>query len=154
MQGGRQLLPTAGMSQGGPWQSRSFGVRRLSGHEPNAMGSMAGFRRPNLDPAWSGSALSAIAICQPAVGGGWPRGKRPCPLDPWPLVYADCREGPELRGSLHRPGATRHPWRDAPFCGHPDRAPATLTLPSARQTASGHMCKSKEQQRRGPPSGR
>ncbi len=35
----------------------------------------------------------------------------------------------ECRAALHRPGATRHPWRDAPFCGHPDRAPAPVTPP-------------------------
>jgi hypothetical protein len=45
------------------------------------------------------------------------------------LAYADCREGPELRAALHRPGATRHPWRDAPSPGHPDRSPAT-NIPS------------------------
>jgi hypothetical protein len=51
----------------------------------------------------------------PPANGGGPRGKS--------------REGPAFRAALHRPGATRHPWRDAPFCGHPDRAPAPVTPP-------------------------
>ena len=70
-----------------------------------------------------------MTICQPAVWRGRQGGIRPCPLDPGPLVYADCREGPELRAALHRPGATRHPWRDAPSYGHPDRAPAPFNPP-------------------------
>jgi hypothetical protein len=77
----------------------------------------------------AGSALSAGAIYQPAVGGGGPRGKRPPPWQSRARVYADCRESPGLCGSLHRPGATRHPWRDAPCCGHPDRAPIAFTPP-------------------------
>jgi hypothetical protein len=68
-----------------------------------------------------------MTICQPAVWRGRQGGIRPCSLDPGPLAYADCREGPELRAALHRPGATRHPWRDAPSPGHPDRSPATCT---------------------------
>jgi len=72
---------------------------------------------------------SAGAFCQPAVGRGRQGGIRPCPLDPWPLAYADCREGPELRAALHRPGATRHPWRDAPSPGHPDRSPVPFIPP-------------------------
>ena len=77
----------------------------------------------------SGSALPTLAICPPAADGGGPRGKRPPPWQSRAQVYADCREGPELRAALHRPGATRHPWRDAPFCGHPDRSPAPFTPP-------------------------
>ena len=88
-----------------------------------------------LGSGLAGSALSAAAICQPAVGGGGPRGKRPPPWQSRAQVYADCRESPSLRAVLHRPGATRHPWRDAPSPGHPDRSPPTITLPSARQTA-------------------
>jgi len=34
MQGGRQLLPAAWMSQGGPWQSRALGVCRRRGMSP------------------------------------------------------------------------------------------------------------------------
>ncbi len=80
-------------------------------------------------PDLAGSALSAEAICQPVVGGGGPRGKRPPPWQSRARVYADCRESPGLWDSLHRPGATRHPWRDAPCCGHPDRAPIPFTPP-------------------------
>ena len=89
-------------------------------------------------PGWgliylgSGLAGSALAGCCDLPTCRWrgrQGGKRPCPLDPWPLVYADCREGPAFRAALHRPGATRHPWRDAPFCGHPDRAPPPVTPP-------------------------
>ncbi len=36
------------------------------------------------------------------------------PLDPWPWVYADCRESPSRRAALHRPGASRQGWRVAP----------------------------------------
>ena len=66
-----------------------------------------------------------MPTCRLAGAG---QGGKGLPLgNPGPLAYADCREGPELRGCLHRPGATRHPWRDAPFYGHPDRAPAPTT---------------------------
>ena len=65
----------------------------------------------------------------PPANGGGPRGKRPPPWQSRARVYADCRESPALRAALHRPGATRHPWRDAPFCGHPDLAPPPVTPP-------------------------
>jgi len=89
-------------------------------------------------PGWGLIYLGSDLIRFRPVGwGDWPTcrwrgrqgGKRPCPLDPWPLVYANCREGPGLWDSLHRPVATRHPWRDAPCCGHPDRAPPAFTPP-------------------------
>jgi hypothetical protein len=67
--------------------------------------------------------------CSPAANGGGPRGKMPPPRQTPAPAYADSRDGPALRAALHRPGATRHPWRDAPFCGHPDRAPPPVTPP-------------------------
>jgi hypothetical protein len=76
---------------------------------------------------------SARAVPALAPNRGRDNQSRPNPdLAPWQsraLAYADCREGPELRIALHRPGATRHPWRDAPSYGHPDRAPATCNPP-------------------------
>jgi hypothetical protein len=74
-----------------------------------------------------------MASCPPAAG----QGGKGLPLDnPGPDRVptagkapgfgssSTSRESPGLRVVFHQPGATRHPWRDAPFCGHPDRAPA------------------------------
>jgi hypothetical protein len=96
--------------------------------------------RPGWGLIYLGSGLAGSAL----VGWGdlptcrWrgrQGGKRPCPLDPWPLVYADCRDSPAFWAALHRPGATRHPWRDAPFAviltAHRLQSPQ----PTARQTA-------------------
>jgi hypothetical protein len=137
------------MSQGGLWQSRSFGVRRLSGHEPKAMGSMAGFRVPDLDPAWSGSAPSAEAIGQPAVGGGGLRTEAAVLNNPAAGRMPAVGKAPS--SGILSTGQERHaiPGVTLPFAviltAHRLRSP----LPSARQTASGLGGKSNEQKQVG-----
>ncbi len=89
----------------------------------------------NSNERLNGELLVRAALCRQwrlanlPLGGGGPRGKRPPPWQSRARAYADCREGPELRIALHRPGATRHPWREAPSYGHPDRAPAPFNPP-------------------------
>ena len=60
----------------------------------------------------------------------------------WPLTILRlgvCRLSgrPRAPGFSSPAGATRHPWRDAPFCGHPDRAPATFTPPPGPTDGAG-----------------
>ena len=58
------------------------------------------------------------------------QGGKGLPLgNPGPVAMADCRESPSLWMGLHRPGATRHPWRDAPLRRPPDGSPAPSPPP-------------------------
>ena len=53
---------------------------------------------------------------------------------------------PLAPGRSPPPGATRHPWRDAPFCGHPDRAPATAAPSTGPADGFGFGCHCNEQE--------
>jgi len=85
----------------------------------------------------SGSALPTLAICPPAVNGGGPRGKRPPPWQSRARVFADCREGPELRAAStgREPHAIPGVTLPLPVILTAHRLHSTR--PSARQTASG-----------------
>ena len=94
--------------------------------------------KPSLRHPWLRSPLG-LSLPSRQIGAGI---INPVQTPIWPLtilrlVYAGCRESPGLRDSLHRPGATRHPWRDAPSYGHPDRAPAPFTPPPGPADGTG-----------------
>jgi hypothetical protein len=96
------------------------------GERRRAKGEKAALRHP-----WLRSPLG-LSLPSRQIGAGiinpvqtpiWPLG------NPWPWRMPTVGKASECRAAFHRPGATRHPWRDAPFCGHPDRAPAPFTPP-------------------------
>jgi hypothetical protein len=128
-------------------RARALAIGRRLGWAESNTGDMAGRGRSyslwsnrdfgfgnRLDPVPPGKRWRSGSS---AANGGGPRGKRPPPWQSRARVYADCREGPALWAALHRPGATRHPWRDAPFCGHPDRAPPPVTPPRGPTDGAG-----------------
>ena len=85
----------------------------------------------------SGSALPTLAICPPAVDGGGPRGKRPPPWQSRARVYADCREGPELRAASTGREPHAIPGVTLPLSVILTAHRLCASLHSPRQTASG-----------------